>query len=102
MKFEELLSNIKSDHSTAKSIDALGGMTTEIVQSDKIGFDWENIYVGEVLVRQEYVQQENPTGTEDNPIVYTDGTPLINNAYYLKDGKIYVWMGEWVEWRERK
>ena len=26
------------------------------------------------------------------------GVPLINNAYYRRDGKIYVWMGEWVEW----
>ena len=42
--------------------------------------------------------QENPTGTKDNPIEYAEGVPLINNAYYRKDGKIYVWMGEWVEW----
>ena len=98
MKFKELLSNIKSDHSTAKSIDALGGMTTEVTQSDKLGFDWQNIYIGEVLVRQEYVEQENPTGTEDNPIEYSEGVPLINNAYYLKDGKKYVYMDGWVEW----
>lgn len=98
MTFDELLSSIKADHSTAKSIDELGGMTTELTQSDKLGFDWENIYVGKVLVRQEYVEQENPTGTADNPIIYADGVPLINNAYYIKDGKLYVWMDEWVEW----
>ena len=49
-------------------------------------------------VRLIELAQENPAGTKDNPIVYTEGVPLINNAYYLKDGKIYVWMGEWVVW----
>lgn len=98
MTFDNLLMRIKADHSTAKSIDELGGMTTEVTQSDKLGFDWCNIYVGEALVRQEYVRQENPTGTADNPIVYAEGVPLILNAYYRKDGKLYVWMGEWVEW----
>lgn len=79
-------------------VEALGGIKTETVQSDKIGYDFNNVYVGETLVRQEYVQQENPTGTEDNPIEYADGVPLINNAFYLKDGKKYVYMDGWVEW----
>ena len=79
-------------------VEALGGIKTETVQSDKIGYDFNNVYVGETLVRQEYVQQGNPTGTEDNPMVYTDGVPLINNAFYLKDGKKYVYMDGWVEW----
>ena len=81
-------------------VEALGGIREETVQSDKLGYNFNNIYVGETLVRQEYAQQDNPTGTEDNPIEYTDGTPLINNAYYRKDDKIYVWMEEWVEWNE--
>ena len=83
---------------TLSTVQALGGIKSETVQSDKIGFDWRNIYVGDVLVRQEYVEQEHPTGTVDNPIVYAEGVPLINNAYYLKDGVLYVWMEEWVKW----
>ncbi len=85
---------------TLSTIQTLGGIKTETAQSDKLGYDYKNVYVGEVLVRQEYVEQEVKTGTEDNPIVYAEGVPLINNAYYLKDGKKYVWMEEWVEWGE--
>ena len=98
MTFDKLLAAIKTDHANAKVIDACGGLTTTVMQSDKIGYDWHNVYVGDVLVRQEYVAQTTPTGTENNPIVYAEGVPLINNAYYLKDGKTYVWMEEWVEW----
>lgn len=98
MTFEELLQKIISDHATATTIDECGGLSTTQSQSDKLGYDWVNVFVGETLVRQEYVEQENPAGTEDNPIVYAEGVPLINNAYYLKDGKVYVWMEEWVEW----
>lgn len=88
----------QSAQKTLSTVQALGGIKSETVQSDKIGYDWRNIYVGDVLVRQEYVAQEHPTGTVDNPIVYAEGVPLINNAYYLRDGKTYVWMGEWVKW----
>lgn len=85
---------------TLSTVQALGGLKTETVQSDKLGYDWKNVYVGEVLVRQEYVKQETPTGTLDNPIVYTEGVPLIDNAYYLKDKKKYVWMDGWVKWED--
>ena len=98
MTYDELLSRIKTDHATAKTIEACGGLKTETGQSDKLGYDWNNVYVGDVLVRQEYIEQENPTGTEENPIEYVEGVPLINNAFYLKDGHVYVWMNEWVEW----
>lgn len=91
-------STARKAQETLSTIQTLGGLKSETVQSDKLGYDWKNVYVGEVLVRQEYVEQEVKTGTEENPILYTDGTPLINNAYYLKDGKKYVWMEEWVEW----
>lgn len=79
-------------------IQLLGGISIEVVQSDKVGFNWHNYYVGETLVKQEYVEQENPVGTESNPFEYVEGMQLVNNAYYKKDGKIYVWMDEWVEW----
>ena len=88
----------QSAQETLSTIQQLGGIKSETVQSDKLGFDWRNIYVGDVLVRQEYVEQANPTGTVDNPIVYEDGVPLINNAYYLKNGELYVWMDGWVGW----
>lgn len=81
---------------TLDTIETLGGLTTKTLQSDKVGFDWRNTYIGDTLIKQEYVEQETPMGTADNPIVYVDGMTLINNAYYLKDGKIYVWMEEWV------
>lgn len=73
---------------------------TETTQSDKLGFDWVETYVGDVVVKKEYVEQENPVGTSaDNPIRYEEGVPLINNAFYLReDGKIYVYMDGWVEW----
>lgn len=83
---------------TIQTVQQCGGIKTEVVQSDKLGYDWRNIYVGDVLVRQEYVEQVNPTGTVDNPIIYAEGTPLINNAYYRRDGALYVWMDEWVAW----
>lgn len=98
MTFEELLNKIIADHCTAVTIEECGGISTTQSQSDKLGYDWINTFVGDVLVRQEYIPQENPTGTQDNPIIYTDGVPLINNAFYLKDGVLCVWMEEWVEW----
>ena len=48
--------------------------------------------------KKEYVKQQNPVGTQDNPIEYYDGVPLIDNAYYIKDGKRQVYMdGTWTE-----
>ena len=74
---------------------------TETIQSDKLGQNWVETYVGDVLVQKEYVPQENPVGTSpENPIEYAEGVPLINNAYYRKDGKLYVYMNGWVEWTE--
>lgn len=75
-----------------------GGFHTEYVQSDKLGFDWREEYLGKVLLSRTYVEQENPCGTAENPIEYVDGVPLIDNAYYIKDGKRYVYMGgDWTE-----
>ena len=34
----------------------------------------------------------------DNPIEYTEGVPLINNAFYRVDGVIKVYMDGWVDW----
>lgn len=93
------LNAIKDAIKDGKMVQAAGGITISTEQSDKLGFDWTVYSVNDVVVRKDYVEQEDPVGTSaENPIEYTDGVPLINNAYYLKDGKIYVWMGEWVEW----
>lgn len=94
----EKLNAIKGAIKDGKMVQAAGGITVTQEQSDKLGYDWKVYTVNDVAVRKEYVAQENPTGTKDNPIEYAEGVPLINNAYYRKDGKIYVWMGEWVEW----
>lgn len=79
------------------SVADLGGISTEITQSDKIGFDWINTLVGGVVVRREYVEQTTPFGTRSNPILYSEGTSLINNAYYIVDGALMVWMDGWME-----
>ena len=94
----EKLTAIKGAIKDGKMVQAAGGITVTQEQSDKLGYDWKVYTVNDVAVRKEYVAQENPTGTKDNPIEYAEGVPLINNAYSRKDGKIYVWMGEWVEW----
>lgn len=94
----EKLNAIKGAIKDGKMVRAAGGITIDTEQSDKLGFDWTVYSVNNVVVRKDYVEQANPVGTSaENPIEYTDGVPLINNAYYRKDGKIYVWMDEWVE-----
>ena len=95
----EKLNAIKGAIKDGKMVRAAGGITIDTEQSDKLGFDWTVYSVNNVVVRKDYVEQANPVGTSaENPIEYTDGVPLIINAYYRKDGKIYVWMDEWVEW----
>lgn len=73
---------------------AAGGITATMEQSDKLGFDWKVYAVNNVIVRKEYVQQENPAGTADNPIVWAADMQLIPNGHYTHDGIIKVWMGE--------
>lgn len=73
-----------------EQIEKLGGITEKIEQSDKIGYDWHNYYVGDKLVKQDYVAQENPVGTADNPFEWSSGMKLIPNGYYTYKGKRYV------------
>ena len=97
----EKLSAIKAAIRDGKTAQSAGGISVTTGQSDKLGYDWKVFTVNDIEVRKDYIEQENPVGNSaDNPIVYSEGTPLINNAYYRKDGKIYVWMEEWVEWNE--
>lgn len=39
-----------------------------------------------------------PSFDAEHPIEYVEGMPLVNNAFYEKDGEVYVWMNQWVKW----
>ena len=90
---ETKLTQIKSAIKDGKLVQAAGGITTTVTQSDKLGYDWKNFFVNDVLVRREYVEQAVKAGTADNPIVWKAGMSLIQNAYYTNNGEIKVWMG---------
>ena len=91
---ETKLTQIKSAIKDGKLVQSAGGITTTVTQSDKIGFDWKNFFVNDVLVRREYVEQAVKYGTADNPIAWASGMALIQNAYYTYNGETKVWMGE--------
>lgn len=91
---ETKLAQMKAAITDGKMVQAAGGITSTITQSDKLGFDWKNIYVNDVLVRRDYVEQAVKAGTADNPIVWKAGMSLIQNAYYTNTGETKVWMGE--------
>ncbi len=63
-------------------------------QSDKLGSDWVTYKLGDVVLRRDYVEQENPTGTADNPIEWNENVQLIPNAFYVYNGERKVWTGE--------
>ena len=87
------LNQIKKSITDGRMVARAGGISVAVEQSDKLGFDWRNIYVNDILVRQEYVEQAVKAGTADNPIVWSSGMALIQNAYYTHGGEIKVWMG---------
>lgn len=91
---QDKLEKLKSAIKDGKLVQAAGGITSTVTQSDKLGFDWRNIYVNDILVRREYIEQAVKYGTADNPIVWASGMALIQNAYYTYNGEIKVWMGE--------
>ena len=91
---EAKLAQVKKAITDGKLVQDAGGITEDVTQSDKLGYDWRNIYVNKILVRQEYIEQAVKAGTADNPIVWASGMPLIQNAYYTNNGETKVWMGE--------
>ncbi len=98
---QDKLEKLKTAIKDGKLVQAVGGITEDVTQSDKLGYDWRNIYVNKILVRQEYIEQEVKAGTADNPIAWAPGMSLIQNAYYTNNGEIKVWTGEAgavVEW----
>lgn len=91
---QDKLEKLKTAIKDGKLVQEAGGITEDVTQSDKLGYDWRNIYVNKILVRQEYVEQAVKQGTADNPIAWEAGMALIQNAYYTNNGEIKVWMGE--------
>lgn len=91
---QDKLEKLKTAIKDGKLVQAAGGIASTLMQSDKLGFDWKNIYVNDILVRQEYVEQAVKRGTADNPIAWASGMALIQNAYYTNNGETKVWMGE--------
>lgn len=90
---ETKLTQIKSAIKDGKLVQSAGGITEDVTQSDKLGYDWRNTYVNKILVRQVYVEQDVKQGTADNPIAWEPRMALIQNAYYTHNGEIKVWMG---------
>ena len=91
---QDKLEKLKTAIKDGKLVQAAGGITTTVTQSDKLGYDWKNFFVNDVPVRREYVEQAVKFGTADNPIVWKAGMSLIQNAYYTNNGETKVWMGE--------
>lgn len=90
---EAKLAQVKKAITDGKLVQAAGGITEDLTQSDKLGYDWRNIYVNKILVRQVYIEQAVKFGTADHPIVWKAGMSLIQNAYYTNNGETKVWMG---------
>ncbi len=90
---QDKLEKLKTAIKDGKLVQAAGGINTTVTQSDKLGYDWRNIYVNKILVRQVYIEQAVKFGTVDHPIVWKAGMPLIQNAYYTNNGETKVWMG---------
>lgn len=91
---QDKLEKLKSAIKDGKMVQAAGGITSTVTQSDKLGYDWKNFFVNDILVRREYVEQAVKYGTADNPIAWSSGMALIQNAYYTYNGETKVWMGE--------
>ena len=69
-----------------------GGITLPF----KVGYRWERKLVGNTIV-YESVQDPHALGTVQNPIYFTEDSPLIDNAFYIKDGVTVVYMsGEFI------
>lgn len=65
----------------------------EIEPSDKLGFDWDCTYIGELCVMKEYVKREEDEPSGDgspwNPFSYTVGMAVEETMWYT-DGE-YIW-----------
>jgi hypothetical protein len=84
---QDKLEKLKTAIKDGKLVQEAGGITEAVTQSDKLGYDWRNIYVNKILVRQVYIEQAVKFGTADNPIAWEPDMPLIQNAYYTNNGR---------------
>ena len=91
---QALKKRIDANQKIVDMVDAAGGITITVEQSDKLGFDWRVYAVNDVVVRREYESQANPVGTADNPITWKEDARLIPNGCYSHGGAVKVWMGE--------
>lgn len=89
-----LKAKIDKNQQIVDTVEAAGGITVSLEQSDKLGYDWRVYAVNNVVVRREYERQANPAGTADNPLPWTATAKLIPNGYYTHEGTTKVWTGE--------
>lgn len=63
----------------------------------KVGYRWEKKLVGNQII-YESVADPQAIGTQQNPIIYTEDSPLIDNAWYKFGDVLKVYMqGEFEE-----
>lgn len=91
---QTLKKKIDANQKIVDMVDAAGGITITVEQSDKLGFNWRIYAVNNMVVRREYESQANPVGTADNPIPWTADAKLIPNGYYTHDGTVKIWTGK--------
>lgn len=89
-----LKAKIDENQQIVDTVEAAGGITVSLEQSDKLGYDWRVYAVNNVVVRREHEKQANPVDTADNPMSWTATAKLIPNGYYIHDGVTKVWTGE--------
>ncbi len=89
-----LKAKIEKNQKIVDTVEAAGGISVTVEQSDKLGYDWRVYAVNRVVVRREYERQANPVGTADNPLSWTATAKLIPSGYYTHDGVTKVWTGE--------
>lgn len=70
-------------------VESLGGFQTKEEQSDKLGFNWETEYLGDIVISRKYKEQAIKQGTMLNPFKYEEGMTLIEGAYYRDGLKTY-------------
>lgn len=91
--FWKFISEINANKEKAETLDKLGEVTTEITNSDKVGFNWIVYKVNGIEVSKEYVENGLAKGTQDNPIYFVEGISVTPNTFYYYNDTRYVYMG---------
>ena len=92
---QAIRATMDANQQIADLVDAAGGISVTVEQSDKLGFNWRVYAVNNVVVRKDYEAQETPVGVADNPFVWTEDHKLIPNGYYIHGGTVKVWTGDY-------